>query len=118
MSMTACGVTGAASPTPSTSPVAPSPSPIAGVPSPIPPPTQRMEMRLPVALEESASGVAGGKLYVIGGFDAAGNSLRTVWVFDGTAWTAGPQLPLGLDHTSAASLNDHVYVAGGHSFGR
>src|SRR4029077_1215574 len=60
----------------------------------------------------------GGKLYVIGGFDAAGNSLRTVWVFDGTAWTAGPQLPLGLDHTPAASLDDHVYVAGGHSFGR
>jgi hypothetical protein len=77
-----------------------------------------MEASLPVALEESAAAAAGGKLYVMGGFDAAGNSLQTVWVFDGSAWSAGPRLPLGLDHTSAATLDDHVYVAGGHSFGR
>jgi hypothetical protein len=77
-----------------------------------------METSLPVALEEAAAAAAGGKLYVIGGFDAAGNSLRTVWVFDGSAWSAGPRLPLGLDHTSAATLDDHLYLAGGHSFGR
>lgn len=77
-----------------------------------------MERALPVALEESAAASAGGKLYVIGGFDAAGNSLRSVWVFDGKAWSAGPRLPLGLDHTSAAELGGHVYVAGGHTFGR
>jgi hypothetical protein len=77
-----------------------------------------METSLPVSLEESAAAAAGGELYVIGGFDAAGNSLRTVWVFDGSRWSAGPPLPLGLDHTSAATLSDHVYVAGGHSFGR
>jgi N-acetylneuraminic acid mutarotase len=77
-----------------------------------------MEASLPVPLEESGAAVAAGKLYVIGGFDAAGNSLRTVWVFDGTSWSAGPRLPLGLDHTSAATLGDHVYVAGGHNFGR
>ncbi len=73
---------------------------------------------MPVALEEAAAASAGGKLYVIGGFDAAGNSLRTVWVFDGNAWSVGPPLPLGLDHASATTLDDHVYVAGGHSFGR
>ena len=77
-----------------------------------------MEASLPVALEESAAAAAGGNLYVIGGFDAAGNSLRNVWVFDGSAWRAGPRLPLGLDHTSAATLGDHVYVAGGQSSGR
>jgi hypothetical protein len=77
-----------------------------------------MEPSLPVALEESAAAAASGKLFVIGGFDAAGNSLRTVWVFDGSAWSPAPRLPLGLDHTSAATLGDHVYVAGGHSFGR
>jgi hypothetical protein len=93
--------------------VADSPSP-----SPSPPPVQRGERSLPVALEESGAAAAGGKLYVIGGFDAAGNSLRTVWVFDGSSWSAGPRLPLGLDHTSAATVDDHVYVAGGHSFGR
>jgi len=89
----------------------PSPSPTP------PPPTQRMEPSLPTPLEESAATAAGGKLYVIGGFDAAGNSLQTVWVFDGNAWSAGPRMPIGLDHTSAATLDDHVYVAGGHSFG-
>src|SRR6266550_3942430 len=91
-------------------------SPIAA--SPTPSPTQRMETPLPAALEESAAAAAGGKLYVIGGFEAAGNSLSTVWVFDGTAWSAGPRLPLGLDHVSAATLDDQVYVAGGHTFGR
>jgi hypothetical protein len=70
-----------------------------------------------VALEESAAASAGGKLYVMGGFDAAGNSLRTVWTFDGKVWSAGPRLPLGLDHASAATLDDRVYIAGGHSFG-
>jgi N-acetylneuraminic acid mutarotase len=77
-----------------------------------------METPLPVALEEAGAAVAGGLLYVLGGFDAAGNSLRTVWVFDGSTWSAGPKLPIGLDHTSAATLDDHVYLAGGHSFGR
>src|SRR4029077_19962692 len=82
------------------------------------PPAQRAETALPVALEEAAAATAGGRLYVIGGFDAAGNSLQTVWIFDGSGWSAGPRLPLGLDHTSAAVMDDHVYVAGGHNFGR
>jgi hypothetical protein len=102
---------------PVTPSVSPSASPLAISPSP-PAPPQRVEASLPVALEESAAAVGGGKLYVIGGFDAVGNSLRTVWVFDGTSWSAGPRLPLGLDHVSATSLDDHVYIAGGHTFGR
>src|SRR5713101_6388279 len=118
--LTACGGPQAAAVTPSAHSPAPSPSPtpVAISPSPSPPPAQRMETSLPVALEESGAAASGGKLYVVGGFDAAGNSLRTVWIFDGSAWSAGPRLPLGLDHTSAATLDDHVYVAGGHSFGR
>jgi Kelch motif len=117
--LVSCGTQQAAKVTPSTS-SSPSASGAAAPPSPSPAPApeQRLEASLPVALEESAAAAAGGKLYVIGGFDAAGNSLSTVWVFDGNAWSAGPKLPIGLDHTSAATLNDHVYVAGGHSFGR
>jgi hypothetical protein len=118
--LAACGGPQAAVATPSSGSPAPShdPTPVAISPSPSPPPPQRMETSLPVPLEESAAAAAGGKLYVIGGFDAAGNSLQTVWVFDGSVWSAGPRLPLGLDHTSAATLDGHVYVAGGHSFGR
>jgi N-acetylneuraminic acid mutarotase len=54
----------------------------------------------------------------MGGFNAAGQSLSTVYVFDGNRWSAGPRLPLGLDHASAATLGDHVFIAGGHSNGR
>src|SRR5260370_8563904 len=53
----------------------------------------------------------------MGGFNAAGASLGSVFVFDGTTWTSGPRLPLPVDHPSAATLQDHVYLAGGHSFG-
>lgn len=54
----------------------------------------------------------------MGGFNAAGASLATVYVFDGASWSSGPRLPLALDHASAATLDDHVYIAGGHSGGR
>ena len=54
----------------------------------------------------------------MGGFNAAGQSLTSVYVFDGSTWSTGPRLPLPLDHPSAATLDDHVYIAGGHSNGR
>jgi hypothetical protein len=86
--------------------------------SPSPAPLQRLEKPLPAAVEETAAAATEQDLYVIGGFDAAGNSLRSVYVFDGNAWSAGPRLPIGLDHAAAATLDGRVYVAGGHSFGR
>jgi len=95
----------------------PSPSPSLASPSPSPQPLQRTEPSLPAPVEETAAAAAGGKLYVIGGFNAAGASLSTVYVFDGTRWSAGPRLPLPVDHASAATLDDHVYLAGGHSNG-
>ena len=87
-------------------------------PSGSPEPLQRIEPSLPAPIEETAAAAAGGELYVMGGFNAAGASLSTVYVFDGTAWRAGPRLPLALDHASAATLDDRVYIAGGHSNGR
>ena len=54
----------------------------------------------------------------MGGFNAAGASLDSVYVFDGSTWAAGPRLPLPVDHPSAAALDDRVYLAGGHSNGR
>jgi N-acetylneuraminic acid mutarotase len=77
-----------------------------------------MEPSLPAAIEETGAAVAGGKLYVMGGFDAAGRSLTSVYVYDGTSWQGGPTLPLAVDHPSAASLDGNVYLSGGHSFGR
>jgi N-acetylneuraminic acid mutarotase len=77
-----------------------------------------MERSLPTPIEEAGAAAAGGRLYVIGGFDAAGRSLATVYVFDGATWQAGPGLPLPVDHPSAATLDGSIYLAGGHSFGR
>jgi len=99
-----------------TPPVAASPS-ASSAPSPSGP-VQRLEARLPVAIEETAAAANDHALYVIGGFDAAGNSLRGTYVFNGSAWSAGPRLPIGLDHAAAAMLDGRIYVAGGHSFGR
>jgi hypothetical protein len=96
------------SPTPAASTPSPSPSPAAQQP------LQRAEPSLPAAVEESAAAAVDGKLYVMGGFNAAGTSLNTVYVFDGTRWSAGPRLAVGLDHPSAATLDGHVYIAGGH----
>ena len=77
-----------------------------------------MEASLPTPIEEAAAAAAGGKLYVMGGFDPSGRSLATVYVFDGSTWQAGPVLPLPVDHPSAATLDGSVYLSGGHSFGR
>ncbi len=74
---------------------------------------QRNEPALPVAVQEAAGAVAGGKLYVVGGYDTARNSTNGVYVFDGTSWTRGPSLPIALNHPGAATLGDAVYVAGG-----
>src|SRR5438552_2821491 len=82
------------------------------------PPAQRMEASLPAPVEETGAASAGGKLYVIGGFNAAGASLDSVYVFDGSTWAAGPRLPLPVDHPSAATMEDRVYLAGGHTNGR
>lgn len=68
-------------------------------------------------VEETAAAAASGNLYVMGGFNAAGASLDSVYVFDGSAWQPGPRLPLPLDHPSATTLDDHVYIGGGHSSG-
>jgi N-acetylneuraminic acid mutarotase len=86
--------------------------------SPTPEPRQRSEAALPSPVEETAATSDASNLYVMGGFNAAGASLDSVFVFDGSAWRSGPRLPLAVDHSSAASLNGQVYVAGGHSFGR
>lgn len=85
---------------------------------PTPLPVQREEPSLPAPIEETAAAVAGGALYVMGGFNAAGLSLDLVYAFDGGAWRAGPRLPLPLDHPSATTLDGHVFIAGGHSNGR
>src|SRR5947208_12297380 len=114
--LTACSSASPAQKRPAPSPSVASPA--SPAPSPSPQPLQRPEPALPAPVEETAAAAAGGKLYVMGGFNAAGASLGSVYIFDGTSWTSGPRLPVAVDHPSAATLNGFVYIAGGHSNGR
>jgi hypothetical protein len=100
------------------SPPPPPPAISSPSPSPSPLPPQQQEPALPTPVEETGAAAAGGSLYVMGGFNAVGASLDSVYVFDGSAWAAGPRLPLAVDHPSAATLDDRVYLSGGHSNGR
>jgi len=110
-----CGGGSAAATTPTPTPPDATFTPFA--PSPAQP-AQKQEPSLPVAIEETGAAAVNGSLYVMGGFNAAGLSLSTTYVFDGSSWHAGPQLPLGLDHPSATTLDGRLYIAGGHSNGR
>jgi N-acetylneuraminic acid mutarotase len=68
-------------------------------------------------VEETAAAALDGRLYVVGGFDAAGNDLSTTFVFDGRRWSAGPRLPVALDHAAAVVLEHRLYVVGGFTNG-
>src|SRR5213593_714802 len=91
--LSACAGQTSARPSPS-----PSPSPSTSLSPATSAPPQRAEPSLPAAVEETAAAAAGGRLYVMGGFNAAGQSLSSVYVFDGSSWSGGPSLPLPLDH--------------------
>jgi hypothetical protein len=74
---------------------------------------QRYEAPLPVAIQEAAAASTTGRLYVVGGYDAARNSSAATLVYDGTAWHDGPALPIAVNHPGAAVIAGAVYVAGG-----
>lgn len=56
-----------------------------------------------------------GKVYVVGGFDEAGQPVNTVEIFDPQtdSWSQGPALPNAVHHTSAVVLGGQLYVIGG-----
>jgi non-specific serine/threonine protein kinase len=110
-----CGGGTVAATTPKPPPPSVTFSPLA---TPAPQPVQKLEPSLPAPIEEAAAAVASGQLYVMGGFDAPGNSLESTYAFDGSTWRSGPRLLLPLDHPSAATLDGQLYIAGGHSNGR
>jgi hypothetical protein len=62
-----------------------------------------------------AAAVVADNLYVIGGFNARGDDVNSVFVLHNGAWSDGPPLPLALDHLSAAVAGGRLYVAGGSS---
>jgi N-acetylneuraminic acid mutarotase len=79
--------------------------------------SQRSEVSLPRAVQETAATATATGLYLIGGYDSGGQSVSSVFVFDGARWASGPTFPIAVNHPAAASLNGDVYVAGGFTAG-
>jgi N-acetylneuraminic acid mutarotase len=65
-------------------------------------------------VQETAAVALDGKIYVIGGFDAAPAIVDTVRVFDTASctWSAGPSLPRAVHHANAAVVDGTIYVLG------
>jgi N-acetylneuraminic acid mutarotase len=56
-----------------------------------------------------------GKLYLLGGYPASRQTVRTLQVHDiaSGSWTLGPQLPQPNNHGMAAAVNGKIYLIGG-----
>ena len=72
---------------------------------------------MPVARGGATAQSFGGKLFVVGGMDATGESLATVSVFDPltSTWAAGPTLQTARDNPGSAVLGDKLFVFGGRT---
>ncbi len=72
---------------------------------------------MPSARTEVTAATLNGRIYVVGGLDADGNSLATVEVFDPEreAWSNAAPLPEGRDHQRLAVLRGRLYSVGGFS---
>ncbi len=67
---------------------------------------------LPAARQETAVVELGGKIYVIGGFDASPAVVSDVTVYDpaADAWSAARPLPAPIHHANAATVGGKLYV--------
>jgi len=72
---------------------------------------------LPVGIHHATAVRAGGRLYVLGGYTAAGVPLRTVLVFERGAWRALPRMPFPRAAAGAGVAGGKIVVAGGVAAG-
>src|SRR5262245_41587005 len=72
---------------------------------------------MPTARQEISVSVLDGKVFVIAGYDANGQSTATVEVYDPrkNVWQKAASLPLATNHTAAATVNGRLYAFGGTS---
>ncbi|MBM7788217.1 Kelch repeat-containing protein [Tenggerimyces flavus] len=65
---------------------------------------------------EVAAAAVGERIVVAGGFVAGGSTVATVEVFstESGEWTAGPDLPVAVNHAMAATVDGTVFVFGGY----
>src|SRR5262245_10425130 len=72
---------------------------------------------MPAARQEVATAVLGERVYVIGGFDSAGQSTDSVFVYNpqSNTWSAAASLPIVNNHGAAAVANGRLFAFGGVS---
>ncbi|MDQ4005941.1 MAG: galactose oxidase [Actinomycetota bacterium] len=70
---------------------------------------------MPTPRTEVAAAAADGRILVAGGFFEDGTTVGTVEIYDIAAdrWSAGPDLPIAVNHAMAAASGDDLYVLGG-----
>src|SRR5215510_13662239 len=72
---------------------------------------------MPSVRQEVGVAAVEGRVYVVGGLNAAGVGQTTLDIFDTKTnqWQTGPPLPLSLHHPNVAAVGTKVYVAGGYA---
>lgn len=75
---------------------------------------------MPTARQEVAVAAYGGHVWVIGGFGAGAEPVRTVERYDPAtnSWDTRPPLPVAVHHAAAAAVGDRLFVIGGYTGGR
>ena len=72
---------------------------------------------MPAARQEIATAALNGLIYVIGGFDSAGQSTSSVFVYNpqSNSWSTAASLPIVNNHGAAAVANGQLFAFGGVS---
>src|SRR6186713_1925087 len=72
---------------------------------------------MPAARQELATAVLNGLIYVIGGFDSAGQSTSNVFVYNprSNTWSTAASIPIVNNHGAAAVVNGQLFAFGGES---
>ena len=73
---------------------------------------------IPIGVHHSIAVGAGGRLYVIGGYTAAGGLLRTAFVLERGRWRSLPRMPFPRAAAGAGAAGGRIIVAGGIGAGR
>jgi N-acetylneuraminic acid mutarotase len=87
-------------------------TPPAPSPSPLPAGWARLA-DLPAGLAKFGAAAVGGRLYVVGGYDAR----RSLYVYDiaANSWSSGPNLPQGSDNLAVLEREGRIWALGGEA---